>query len=191
MRLEPEITEVLTLDIQTGGIGMAAAMGLAAGCESALPNAAKVVEHARRNGLELLHVGLGYEPGYPEISLNHPRFSMIRERGLFVKGSESSQFHASIFKSGDTVVYKHRTGAFSGNALRMILQAKRIETLVFFGFGTSGVVLSTLREASDLDFRCVVIKDACLDSDEEVHRVLTEKVFAAQAIVLTADEFIA
>lgn len=185
MNLEREKTAVLTLDIQAGVIGMAA------GCENALPNAAKVVEHARRNGLELLHVGLGYEPGYPEISANHPRFSMVKERGLFVKGSESSQFHPSIFKSGDTVVYKHRTSAFSGNALKMILQAKKIETLIFFGFGTSGIVLSTLREACDLDFKCVVIKDACFERDAEVHRVLTEKVFAAQATVLTADEFIA
>jgi hypothetical protein len=34
-----------------------------------------------------------------------------------------------------------------------------------------------------------VIKDACYDRDEEVHRVLTEKVFAAQATVITAQEF--
>jgi nicotinamidase-related amidase len=73
----------------------------------------------------------------------------------------------------------------------MILEAKKIETLVFFGFGTSGIVLSTIRQAMDLDFKCVVIKDACFDRDAEVHRVLTEKVFAAQATVLTADEFIA
>jgi nicotinamidase-related amidase len=71
----------------------------------------------------------------------------------------------------------------------MILQAKGIDTLVLFGFGTSGIVLSTLRQAGDLDFNCIVIKDACYDRDEEVHRVLTEKVFAAQATVITAQEF--
>lgn len=191
MKLEREKTAILTLDIQAGAIAMAAEMGLAAGCEKALPNAAKVVEYARRNGFALLHVGLGYEPGYPEISPNHPRFSMIRERGRFIKGSETAQFHPSIFRPGDTVVYKHRTSAFSGNALKMILQAKRIETLVFFGFATSGIVLSTIREAMDLDFQCVVIKDACFDRDEEVHRVLTEKVFTAQGTVLSANEFIA
>jgi hypothetical protein len=35
----------------------------------------------------------------------------------------------------------------------------------------------------------VVIKDACIDADAEAHRVLTEKVFANQATVMTAQEF--
>ncbi len=60
---------------------------------------------------------------------------------------------------------------------------------MLFGISTSGIVLSTLRQAFDLDFQCTVIKDACFDPDAEVHRVLTEKVFAAQARVMTADEF--
>ena len=63
--------------------------------------------------------------------------------------------------------------------------------MVFFGISTSGITLSTLRRAYDLDFRCVVLKDACFDADEEVHRVLTEKIFPAQAKVLTVDAFIA
>jgi nicotinamidase-related amidase len=46
-----------------------------------------------------------------------------------------------------------------------------------------------VRLAADLDFQCYVVKDACFDPDEEVHRVLTEKVFAAQAAVMTTKEF--
>lgn len=114
---------------------------------------------------------------------------MIKERGLFIKGSESARIHPALFKTGDTVVYKHRVSAFSGNELQMILSSQGIENLVLFGFSTSGIVLSTVRMASDLDFKCVVIKDACFDSDEEVHRVLTEKVFASQATVITTKTF--
>jgi nicotinamidase-related amidase len=62
---------------------------------------------------------------------------------------------------------------------------------VFFGISTSGITLSTLRRAFDLDYRCLVLKDACYDPDAEVHRVLTEKVFTSQATVLTVDAFIA
>lgn len=62
---------------------------------------------------------------------------------------------------------------------------------MFFGIFTSGITLSTLRRASDLDYRCVVIKGACFDPDAEVHRVLTEKIFPTQATVLTVDSFIA
>jgi nicotinamidase-related amidase len=47
------------------------------------------------------------------------------------------------------------------------------------GDATSCVVLLT-RQASDLDFTLTVLADGCADTDEEVHRVLTEKVFPAR-----------
>jgi nicotinamidase-related amidase len=84
---------------------------------------------------------------------------------------------------------KQRYSAFSENSLHLILRAKGIEHLVLFGISTSGIVLSTLCQAFDLDFQCTLIQDACFDPDAEVHRVLTEKVFAAQARVMTAEEF--
>lgn len=52
------------------------------------------------------------------------------------------------------------------------------------------MVLSTLRQAADLDYRLVVLSDACLDADAEVHRVLTEKVFPRQAEELTVDQWV-
>ena len=55
------------------------------------------------------------------------------------------------------------------------------------GIATSGVVLSTLRQAADLDFQITVLADGCADADPEVHRVLTEKVFPRQADVVTVD----
>jgi nicotinamidase-related amidase len=51
--------------------------------------------------------------------------------------------------------------------------------------------LRRARRAFDLDYRCVVFKDACADADEEVHRVLTGKIFQSQATVVTVDAFIA
>src|SRR5690348_18417336 len=59
-----------------------------------------------------------------------------------------------------------------------------IGDLVLCGISTSGVVLSTLRQAADLDFGLTVLRDACADADDEVHRVLTEKVFPRQAEVV-------
>jgi nicotinamidase-related amidase len=51
------------------------------------------------------------------------------------------------------------------------------------------VVLSTLRQAADLDYGLIVLADACLDADPEVHRVLTEKVFPRQAEVSTVAQW--
>jgi nicotinamidase-related amidase len=183
MKLDPKKTAVLSLDVQEGILGFAPGAGIV------FPNAAQVVEASRSAGCSIIHVGIGFEPGYPGIAPANKRFSTLKERGTFIKGSESAKIHSSIFKPGDLVIYKHRVSAFSGNALQMVLGARGIENLGLFGIATSGIVLSTLRQASDLDFQCIVIKDACFDRDEEVHRVLTEKVFASQATVLAAKEF--
>ncbi|EST19577.1 hypothetical protein M878_41875 [Streptomyces roseochromogenus subsp. oscitans DS 12.976] len=57
------------------------------------------------------------------------------------------------------------------------------------GIATSGVVLSTVRQAADLDYRLTVLAGGCLDSDPEVHDVLTRKVFPRQADVLSVAEW--
>jgi len=72
----------------------------------------------------------------------------------------------------------------------MILRAKEIDTLVLFGIATSGVVLSTLLEAADTDYRAVVIADCCADTDAELHRVLIERLFPLRGEVTTAAEFV-
>ena len=119
-------------------------------------------------------------------------FPAIRETGRFIEGSAGTEVHPAVApKPGDVVVTKHRVSAFFGTDLDMVLRANGIETLVLSGIATSGVVLSTIRHAADADYRLVVVSDCCADPDPEVHRVLTEKVFARPATVTTADGVIA
>jgi nicotinamidase-related amidase len=182
--LSPKTAAVLSLDIQNG------ILEFVAGAEKILPAAAKVLNAARAKGIPVLHVGLGYRPGYPEIPPDHPMFGMVRQTGKFVIGTPSAAYPAGLgAKTDEITVHKHRVSGFSGNDLEMILRSKGITQLVLMGIATSGIVLSTLRQAADLDFRCLVIEDACFDGDEEVHRVLTKKVFTRQAGVSTAEEF--
>jgi nicotinamidase-related amidase len=94
--------------------------------------------------------------------------------------------HPDIAPREDAVVVrKRRVSAFSGSDLGVLLSAHRTEHLLLCGISTSGVVLSTVRQAADLDYRLTVIEDCCVDSDEEVHAVLTCKVFARQAYVVS------
>jgi nicotinamidase-related amidase len=58
---------------------------------------------------------------------------------------------------------------------------------VLAGISTSGCVLSTLRDASDRDYRLIVVSDLCADPDPEVHAFLTERIFPRQAEMITAD----
>ena len=184
MSLDPKKTAILTLDFQAGILGMLQGSGA-----SAIETGVRVVAHAREKGFRILHVGLGFYEGYPEIP-EGSRFAMVKQNNLFVRGTPSAEFHKDIIRPSDTVIYKQRVSAFVQNNLDMVLRAQGFTHLVLFGFSTSGIVLSTLRQASDLDYQCTVIADACADRDAEVHRVLTEKVFAIQARVITADTFI-
>jgi nicotinamidase-related amidase len=86
-------------------------------------------------------------------------------------------------------VTKKRVSAFAGSDLAQILRGDDVDHLVVAGITTSGVVLSTVREAADLDYRITVLADLCLDADEEVHRVLTEKVFPRQATVIDSTQW--
>jgi len=72
----------------------------------------------------------------------------------------------------------------------MILRAREIQTIVMFGIATSGVVLSTLLQASDADYRLVVIEDCCADLDMELHSALIRRLFPARGDVMSAEDFV-
>ena len=91
--------------------------------------------------------------------------------------------------NNEITVVKRRVSAFTGSDLEVVLRGQDIKHIILTGIATSGVVLSTIREASDKDYRITVLADACADGDEEVHRVLTTKVFPRQADVLSVDEW--
>jgi hypothetical protein len=82
----------------------------------------------------------------------------------------------------DVSVVKRRTSAFSGSDLDVLLHTAHVERLVLAGLTTSGVVLSTVREAADRDYKITVLSDACHDSDEDVQRVLLDKRIPHQAV---------
>jgi len=93
-----------------------------------------------------------------------------------------------VENGGEIVITKHRVSAFAGTDLGMILRANDIDTLILFGIATSGVVLSTLLEASDADFRLAVILDCCADLDADLHDCLIHRFFPSRAAVLSAHE---
>ena len=82
---------------------------------------------------------------------------------------------------------KRRVSAFTGSDLEVILSAYGTKHLVLTGIATGGVVLSTLIEAADKDYQMTVIEDCCADGDEEVHRVLTTKIFSKRAEIVNLE----
>ena len=150
-----------------------------------LERSASVIAAARSAGAPIIYIVVGFRPGYPEVSPKNASFAAVSQTGRMIVTTPGADIAPAVApKEGDVVVVKHRVGPFLGTDLDMVLRAKGIDTLVLMGVATSGVVLSTVRYAADSDYQIVVVKDCCADADDEVHRVLTEKVFPRQGTVI-------
>jgi nicotinamidase-related amidase len=181
-----DATVLLVMDVQRGVVDRFA------GDPGYLERLSGAIAAARAADIPVVYVTVEFRPGHPEISSRNRSFSAIAGSGRFVTGDPGLEIHPAVAPHpGDLVVTKRRVSAFAGSDLDVLLRGLDAGTLVLTGIATSGVVLSTLRQAADLDYRLVVLADACLDADPEVHRVLTEKVFPRQADVRTVAEWAA
>ncbi|HEY6410520.1 MAG TPA: isochorismatase family cysteine hydrolase [Ktedonobacteraceae bacterium] len=151
------------------------------------------LDAARAAAIPVIYVTVAFRPGYPEISPRNRIFAATKQRQSSSSAPTSSmEIHPAIApQPTDIVVTKRRVSAFSGSDLDVVLRAQDISHLVLCGIATSGVVLSTLREAADKDYQLTVLADGCVDSDEEVQRVLLSKIFLQQAEVVEASAWTA
>lgn len=148
------------------------------------------IQGARQASLPVIFVRIAFRHGYPEANPRSRSFGAIAKSGgdAFSEHGSGTQIHPKLDRQpDDAVVLKKRVSAFAGSDLEILLRSLGIEHLVLTGIATSGVVLSTLRQAADLDYGLTVLSDGCADSDEEVHRVLFTKVFPRQAEVITVE----
>lgn len=181
--LDPAHTALLIMDYQVDVVSRYTQQN-----QSLLDRAAETLSAARSAGMPVIYIAVQFRAGYPEINPRNGTFAALRESGRLLAGSSGAAIHPQVAPQNDEpVVIKRRVGAFSTTDLETILRAQGITTLLLMGIATSGVVLSTIRWAADMDYSLVVVEDCCADNDEEVHRVLMQKVFPRQARVISAD----
>lgn len=173
---------LLVMDMQVGIVSRYAQTG------DFLTPVSTAITAARAASIPVIYVAVAFRPGYPEISPRNKSFSAIKQQQSSSSAPmTTTEMHPAIApQPTDIVVTKRRVSAFSGSDLEMVLRAQDISHLVLCGISTSGVVLSTLREAADKDYQLTVLADCCFDIDEEVQRVLLSKVFPRQAEVIQA-----
>jgi nicotinamidase-related amidase len=184
---DPAHTALLAMDCQTGIVSV-----YAESQDDFIMRASAAVRAARTAGMLIVQVQVGFRPGLPEVSGHNKLFAAIKSskpHQEFFQGSSGAIHPALGPEPADIILTKHRVSAFVGTDLEMLLRANEIETIILFGIATSGVVLSTLLQASDADYRLVVIADCCADRDMELHRALLERFFPTRAEVITTEEF--
>ena len=179
-------TALLVMDVQTRIVGMIEDHN------SLIKNIQKAIKHAHQNDIPVIYVVVQFREGFPEVSPNNKSFSAIKTmQNAFADPEQTAIFKDVTPENGDIVVTKRRVSAFTGSDLEVVLRSLEVNKLVLSGIATSGVVLSTIREAADKDYKLTVLSDCCADGDLQVHEILLTKVFPRQAEVLSVDEWIA
>ena len=176
-----ENSALLVMDLQP------AALDRISDKDAYLARVRTTVEAARRKAVPIRFVVVGFRPGMPEVSPRNQVFAAYKKQPPAMLIDPRP---ALTPEDGDLVITKRRVSAFTGSDLEVVLRSGDVQHLVLCGIATSGVVLSTLREAADKDYRLTVLADLCADPDPEVHRLLLEKVFVRQAAVVTGEQWL-
>ncbi|GHO71998.1 cysteine hydrolase [Ktedonobacter sp. SOSP1-52] len=175
-------TALLVMDMQEGIVARLAQQ------RDVLTPVRTAIDAARGASIPIIYVAVTFRPGYPEISPSNKSFSTLKEQPSSLLTGKAMEIASALApQPTDIVATKRRVSAFSGSDLAVVLRAQSISHLVLCGIATSGVVLSTLREAADKDYQLTVLADCCFDNDAEVQRVLLTKIFPRQAEVLQVE----
>jgi nicotinamidase-related amidase len=176
-------TALVLMDFQPAVLGTLAEGDAAA----LLASAGKALTWARSAGLTVAHVRVAFrDADYAAIPEHNRAFAPFRGGGIMADGSPECEIVESLRPQRDEIVVrKTRFGSFSTTSLSPRLREAGIESLILAGISTGGVVLSTVRDAADQDFRVYVLADACADGNPHVHSILTEAVFPHQAYVIS------
>ena len=132
---------------------------------------ARAIAKARKAGVLVGFVRVGFSAGYPECPANSQVFSAAPKNGLFQLGQWGTEIHPDLVQQeGDIQVIKHRVSPFYSTTLQAQLSAKHITRLYCSGVSTQAVVQATVRDAHDRDLEVVLLEDLCAAHSDEEHR---------------------
>jgi nicotinamidase-related amidase len=178
-------TAMLVMDYQNGLLRQLAD----ADADAAVARVAAAADLVRGAGGQVVFVRVAFDEDELEAIPAGSAMSSIvppERREMMHKDAPTTALHEGLSpRPEDIVLRKTRVGAFSTTDLDERLKERGITSLVLAGMSTSGVVLSTLRDAADRDYRVIVLADGCVDPRPEIHTVLVEQVFPWQAQVTT------
>jgi nicotinamidase-related amidase len=131
--------------------------------QSAIEGGRELLAYAREKGLMVIHSGLRFATGHPELGENGLGLrGAIKKFGTFPADGKGSEWGKGFVPIAGEFVPTGRAGgsAFAGSNLNAFLSNNRIDTLLIAGFALHVCVESTLRAGHDLGYDCLVVTDA-------------------------------
>jgi len=177
-------TALIIIDMQRdflepGGFGAALGNDVSR-LKAAVGPCADVLAAARRADLLVIHTREGHRPdltdappikverGDPALRIGAPG-PMGR---ILIRGEPGHDIIPELYPAaGEPVIDKPGKGAFYQTDLELMLKNRGIETLLVCGVTTEVCVNTTVREANDRGFRCIVLSDCCASYFPEFHDV--------------------
>ena len=134
------------------------------------PNIKRLLSFFREKKLRILYLTVGsVMPDYSDAP------AYMKETFRRATNFEGSRDHEILDEikpvEGEYVLNKTTRGAFNSTGIDSLLRSFAAKYLLFTGISTDQCVESTIRDAVDRDYRCVLIEDACAGTEEEFHRV--------------------
>lgn len=146
-------------------------LGMEAGRRDVVAKTARAIAGARKAGMLVGFVRVGFSEDYRECPAGSPLFSQVRQYGVLKLGSWGAELHPALTaQKGDLQVVKHRVSPFYATPLELMLRTAGIEHVVCSGVSTQAVVQACTRDAHDRDFRVTVLEDCCSAPSQEEHR---------------------
>ena len=195
LTLAPASTALLIIDMQRdflepGGFGEMLGNDVSLLRSTIRPTRA-VLDAARRAGLLVVHTREGHRADLsdcPPSKLTRGGQTVIGTDGpmgrILVRGSEGHDIIPELYPiAGEPVIDKPGKGAFYATDLGPILSNGGISNLVVCGVNTEVCVNTTVREANDRGFECVVLEDCVGSYFPEFHEAALRMITAQGAIV--------
>ena len=181
-------TALLVIDMQQDFLssdGYFASMGYSTEAARAIvPSLTEVIALMREHDIQVVFTREGHRPDMSDLT------PMKRQRSanmgaaigstgplgrFLVRGEPGWDLIPEIVpQPGDLLLDKPGNGAFYGTDLDQILRARGIRHLLLAGVTTDVCVHSTLREANDRGYECLLIEDCCAASDHKLHQAAIE-----------------